>query len=451
MLDRRTFLLKGAAAASAVVPLQACLGRVSVGTPLSRVAGYGPLRPVRDRTTQLPLLLLPGGFSYVSFGWTGDALLDQTPTPPLHDGMACFAAGPDRVRLVRNHEIPRGDGAFAPALAYDPVAGGGTTTVEFDTRRGRLLRASASLAGTIRNCAGGATPWGSWLTCEEAVAEPAPDSPLRKTHGWVFEVPTEARAVAEPLRAMGCFVHEAVAVDPATGIVYETEDQGEAGFYRFIPRERGRLAAGGSLEMLAVKGRPRLDTRKGQPSGTTYAVEWVRIDDPERAHHDQTKQDKHGVFTQGHQQGGAIFARLEGAWHGEGRIYFVATSGGDAERGQVWEYEPAAERLRLVFESPGADVLDMPDNLCVSPRGGLVLSEDGEDLQLVRGLTTDGQIFDFAQNNVVLHGERGFSGDYRRSEIAGVTFSPDGNWLFFNIQTPGITIAVTGPWKRGAL
>ncbi|MPZ17564.1 MAG: DUF839 domain-containing protein [Luteitalea sp.] len=451
MLDRRCFLLKGAAAASVVAPLQALLARAEGGISPRPVTGYGPLRPVRDRATKLPLLLLPDGFSYVSFGWTRDSLADETPTPPLHDGMACFAAGDDRVRLVRNHEIASGDGAFAPALAYDPAAGGGTTTVEFDTRRGRVLQASASLAGTVRNCAGGATPWGSWLTCEEAIADPAPDNPMKKTHGWVFEVPADGRAVAEPLRAMGRFVHEAVAVDPATGIVYETEDHGEAGFYRFLPRERGKLTAGGTLEMLAVKGRPQLDTRKGQPRGATYAVEWVRIDDPERAHHDETKQDRHGVFTQGHEQGAAIFARLEGAWHGQGRIYFLATSGGDAERGQVWEYDPAAERLRLVFESPGADVLDMPDNVCVSPRGGLLLSEDGQGEQFVRGLTTDGQIFDFARNNVVLRGERGFTGDYRRSEIAGVNFSPDGEWLFFNIQTPGISIAVTGPWTHGAL
>lgn len=451
MLDRRCFLLKSAAAASAVAPLQALLARAAAGTPVRPIAGYGPLRPVRDRATRLPLLLLPDGFSYVSFGWTGDRLADETPTPPLHDGMACFGAGPDRVRLVRNHEIPRSDGAFAPALAYDPAAGGGTTTLEFDTRRGRMLRASASLAGTIRNCAGGPTPWGSWLTCEETLAEPATDEALKKTHGWVFEVPAGAHATAEPLCAMGRFVHEAVAVHPATGIVYETEDHGAAGFYRFIPREPKRLAAGGTLEMLAVKGHPRLDTRKGQPAGVSYAVAWVRIAEPERAHQDEAEQDGTGVFTQGHEQGGAVFARLEGAWPGQGRIYFVATSGGDAERGQVWEYDPSAERLRLVFESPGADVLDMPDNVCVSPRGGLLLSEDGQEEQFVRGLTTDGQIFDFARNNVVLQGERGLSGDYRRSEIAGINFSPDGKWLFFNIQTPGISIAITGPWTYGPL
>ena len=150
-------------------------------------------------------------------------------------------------------------------------------------------------------------------------------------------------------------------------------------------------------------------------------------------------------------QGNAA-ARLEGAWYGDSRIYFVSTSGGDAQLGQVWEYNPTAEQLRLLFESPGSDVLDMPDNICVSPRGGLVLCEDGDREQFVRGLTTEGRIFPFAKNNIVLAAERnGITGDFRDREFAGVTYSPDGNWLFFNAQTPGITFAITGPWLTGAL
>jgi secreted PhoX family phosphatase len=105
-----------------------------------------------------------------------------------------------------------------------------------------------------------------------------------------------------------------------------------------------------------------------------------------------------------------------------------------------------------VFESPSAEVLNAPDNLCVSPRGGLVLCEDGSGQEFVHGLTTDGQIFRFAQNNVVLDGERnGIAGDFTGSEFAGATYSPDGHWLFFNIQSPGISFAVTGPWGSGAL
>jgi secreted PhoX family phosphatase len=283
------------------------------------------------------------------------------------------------------------------------------------------------------------------------VAGPRPGSQLTKTHGWIFEVPLAGAVSREPLTAMGRFVHEAVAVDPATGIVYETEDSGAAGFYRFTPTERGQLARGGVLEMLAVRDRPQFDTRKGQTPNVTYPVQWVRIDDPERAHHDEAKQDGKGVYHDGFAKGGATFARLEGAFAGHGKIYFVATSGGDAGRGQVWEYDPAAERLRLVFESPGPDVLDMPDNVAVSPRGGLVLCEDGPEVQFVRGLTVDGVVFDFAQNNAVLRGEHGLHGDFRRSEFAGAAFSPDGQWLFVNMQSPGITFAITGPWRKGVL
>lgn len=457
MIDRRSFLLRSAAAAGAAGPLQALLARAAAGAPVRAAngPGYGPLGPVEDRATKRSLLLLPAGFSYVSFGWTGEPLEGGAKTPPSHDGMAAFPAGRNRVLLVRNHEISNDAGAFAPeradTLAYDPAAGGGTTTMEFDTRAGRLLRSWPSLSGTIRNCAGGPTPWGSWLTCEEMITGPRPGSALTKTHGWIFEVPLAGAVSRQPLTAMGRFVHEAVAVDPATGIVYETEDSGASGFYRFTPTVRGDLAQGGVLEMLAIAGKPQLDTRKGQAPGVTYPVEWVRIDDPERAHHDETKQEGQGVYRQGFAKGGATFARLEGAFAGQGKIFFVATSGGDVSRGQVWEYDPVAARLRLVFESPSEDVLDMPDNVVLSPRGGLVLCEDGKDLQFVRGLTTDGVIFDFAQNNAVLRGERGFEGDFRRSEFAGAAFSPDGRWLFVNMQTPGITFAITGPWRKGAL
>ena len=112
----------------------------------------------------------------------------------------------------------------------------------------------------------------------------------------------------------------------------------------------------------------------------------------------------------------------------------------------------ALTELRLVFESPGADLLVMPDNLVVSPRGGLVLCEDGGANPCMHGLTRDGKIVRFARNNTVLSGERsGIAGDFRSREFAGATFSPDGRWLFVNMQSPGITYAITGPWERGIL
>ncbi|MDE0626559.1 MAG: DUF839 domain-containing protein [Bryobacterales bacterium] len=447
LLLRRQFLaLNCGLAGAATLGSLACRNGAEGEAKRRDLASYGPLQPAKDEATGLPLLHLPAGFRYVSFGWTGDPLRGGVHTPGAHDGMAAFASSGSRIRLVRNHELKTGK-AFAADPVYDRNGGGGTTTIEFDTESGSVIDAWASLAGTAVNCAGGPTPWGSWLSCEETVLGPGGENAYGMPHGYVFEVPSDGSATAEPYRAMGRFVHEAVSVDPETGIVYETEDRGQAGFYRFIPAEPGRLASGGNLEMLALEHRAGADTRKGQTPGTWEPVRWVPISEP-----DPNPIEDDSVRAQGVREGAATFGRLEGTWHGNGRIYIVSTNGGDAESGQIWEYDPAGERLALLYESPGAEVLDMPDNICVSPRGGLVLCEDGEGEDQVRGLTTSGEIFPFAKNNVVLGGERnGLEGDFRDSEFAGATFSPDGRWLFFNVQRPGISFAVTGPWEAGLI
>ncbi len=412
--------------------------------------GYGPLVPAG------PELALPEGFSYRVFGIEGSPMTDGRATPGAHDGMCALPLSNGNIRLIRNHEVantPAAGAAIGSArTAYDVTVGGGTTSLEIDPVSRELIRDFVSLSGTLRNCAGGPTPWGSWLTCEEAFF--GQEVGFYRAHGYIFEVPAavEEQVKAEPLVAMGRFVHEAVAVDPATGIVYETEDSGRAGLYRFIPNEPyrrgegGNLAAGGRLQMLAIGDRPRYDTATGQTVGESLPVVWVDIEHPDPP---GGRENLSAVFEQGWSAGGARFSRLEGCWYGDGNIYLIATSGGDARVGQVWQYQPLSlteGELALVFESPHRRILSGPDNVCVSPRGGVVLCEDGSnDPQYVRGLTRDGRIFDVAAN---------LADD---GELAGATFSPDGRTLFFNVQgntrarEPGMTFAVWGPWERGAL
>lgn len=434
-IDRRVFLSRsarlmgGGLSAFAALQLTGCQ-RAEGGNAL---VGYGPLEDAG------PDLALPAGFQYRVFGVQGSTMSDGRPTPPLHDGMAAFALPNGIVRLIRNHEVGSGAAPGDPARAYDRLAGGGTTSLEINAAR-ELVRDFVSLSGTVRNCAGGPTPWQSWITCEEDFRDERQG--FQQRHGYVFDVPVQAeeQVQAEPLRALGRFVHEAVAVDPASGIIYETEDQSQAGFYRFVPAgsytagRRPNLASG-KLQMLAVRDRPQYDTGNGQAPGAVLPVSWVDIADPDPA--GAIAAD--AVFRQGWAQGGARFARIEGCWYDAGAIYFSCTSGGDAGLGQIWRHRPAAERgdLTLVFESPNREVLKNPDNICTTPRGAIVLCEDSAGPCLIRGLTTDGEIFDFARN---------IAND---SELAGACFSPDGETLFVNIQGSGQTLAIWGPWERG--
>jgi hypothetical protein len=444
-LNRRTFLQSalGASAGIALAGPFAALGARAAGAAPGKPTGfgYGPLAPVKDQTTGLEMLMLPRGFEYLSFGWRNDVMSDGTPTPSNHDGMAAFRDG-DLVRLVRNHERGNGTPFASAAASYDPLASGGTTTLVFDPDSGSLVEDYASLSGTIRNCAGGPTPAGTWLTCEETTA-------INGTtrHGYVFEVPAVGLADPVPLTGMGRFSHEATATDPATGIVYETEDAGSSALYRYVPTDPVNLAAGGVLQAMVLDG--TVDTRLWVP-GASASADWVVIDAPDWGPGEPTP------WQQAQAKGAARIVRGEGAWHGNGVVYVISTSGGTAGQGQVFAYDPVAATFTCVFASPSSDVLNAPDNVCVSPRGGLVLCEDGSGREYLHGLTPGGEIFRFAENNIVLPPEyqdaKGYSGDFTGSEWAGATFEPkNGNWLFVNAQSPGVTFAITGPWRSGAL
>ncbi|MGL5929459.1 MAG: alkaline phosphatase PhoX [Dermatophilaceae bacterium] len=450
-IDRRSALAGGIATLAALGPLQALGARTAGAAPMARAPfspDYGPLSPVRDDATGLALLRLPKGFEYVSYGWTGDLMDDGRPTPGAHDGMAAFRRSDGTISIVRNHELGGYTGAIAGTPAYDRAAPGGTTTLVFDPDAGRFLGTTPSLAGTIRNCAGGPTPWHTWLSCEETT-DVGPDG---TRHGYVFEVPENGRSTGRPLRQMGRFSHEAVCVDPRTDIVYLTEDATPSGFYRYLPNRRRDLAAGGELQMLVVT-TPDGSSYSTYADGTDtrYRTSWVTIDNPDYAPGETRPAE------QGAAKGAAVFRRLEGAWWGNDRAYVVSTNGGPNGQGQVFEYDPATERMRVLFASPDAAVLNNPDNICVSPRGGIVLCEDGDSGEYLHGLTRTGEIFPFALNQAVIPaggvaGKSVAPGDYSGSEWCGSVFEPKrGRWLFANLQSPGITVAITGPWRRGSL
>ncbi|MFP5317109.1 MAG: alkaline phosphatase PhoX [Acidimicrobiia bacterium] len=477
-IDRRSFLIRGGAAAGGAVAAtyvdslsraaQALAAPAAAGAV--RAAGtlvpspYGPLAPVPDQRG-VEVLALPPEFSYVTFSRTGETMSDGTPVPRNHDGMGAFAGPGGTIRLIRNHEnrnVP-GDPRLAvlgpESTKYDRLAGGGTVSIDFDPRRQELVRHFVSLNGTTVNCAGGIyLRQLGWITCEETVA--GPRQGWARPHGYCFLVPTSADGPvpAVPLPAMGRFAHEAVAQDLRTGFIYETEDSGnDSGFYRFRPANRALLTDGGTLDMLAVDGRPNYNTLTGQTVGVELPVRWVPIPDPDP----DLESGRPEVAAQGLAAGGALFNRLEGIWFDltTGDIFFCSTSGGNAGVGQVWRYEPRRETLTLFFESPGGTVLDSPDNLFVTPRGAILLCEDDAtgqdadthplapgitDVNRLIGLTRTAQPFEFAVNRL------------NDSEFAGACFGPDARTLFVNLfggsaPASGMTCAITGPWHRGPL
>lgn len=495
-VNRRS-LLKGASAAGAAGLAFSALSANAHGYGKKRrphSPDYGPLSPKEDLVTGLKLLALPDGFEYMSFGWTGQIMDDGRPTPTDHDGMAVCATFGNHIALVRNHELSAGEGpqCLVAGGMYNPNEYGGTTNLVFDLRRNRFTRSYTSLGGTIRNCAGGLTPWNSWLSCEETFHTWNNRSD-GFNHGYIFDVPAFGTSTGQPVKAAGRFSHEAVAVDPWTGIVYQTEDEGSSAFYKYVQpgardnpwggkgrgrddhrhgwdddrnnkwcgwggwRQKGPLRDGGELYAMVIDDASRKDMSAGYAPGDTFKVSWQKVGDPE---------GKEGrAFDSA--PDAAVFSRGEGCWEDDGKIYFVSTDGGAAGLGQVWVYDPRKERLTLVYESTDATDVDGPDNIAISPRGGIILCEDGgSDPKRLIGLTTDGEIFPFAENVIDLKTgdidkvNAYFPGvaanfwddavrNYSSQEWCGACFHDD--WLFANVQSPGVTFAIRGPWRKGAL
>ncbi|MDJ0707509.1 MAG: DUF839 domain-containing protein [Leptolyngbyaceae cyanobacterium MO_188.B28] len=295
----------------------------------------------------------------------------------------------------------------------------------------QLIHQYATLAGTVRNCGGGATPWGSWISCEEDTSTPIEGSfsLVSKPHGYNFEVPFSATEPVSPhpLKAMGRFRHEAIAVDPRTGIVYQTEDQSDGLLYRFIPNQAGNLQAGGVLEALRIRDPPQAITRRGFPVGQPVAVDWVPIEEA-----DPTEDT---IRWEGFSKGAAQFTRGEGICDSDGSLYFICTNGGMLPFGQIWRYTPRRNpkrggKLELFVQPNDPRILDFPDNLIVSPSGDLMVCEDGYGEQFVVGVTPKGETYPFAHNAL------------NEAEFAGICFSPDGRTMFLNIYSPGITLAI---------
>lgn len=420
---------------------------------MSRRPDYSVL--VQDATGVLDL---PKDFSYKVIARSGDAMNDGLVRPARPDGMGAFAAADGNVAIVCNHEniaSQNNFGAFGNELEklndvpaehiYDRGQGlypgmGGTTTMVYKPSSQAVIHQNLSLAGTELNCAGGMTPWGTWLSCEEfgfGIGERTAKIPREKTHGFVFEVDPLATTLQAPKRlsALGQFSHEAAAIDPETGVVYLTEDDHNGLFYRMIPNKPGDLTAGGRLQALVLEGSQRGDSSNWEGTDITLGqwqnVTWIDVP--------ATPENGKDIKDIGREKGATRFVRGEGIWYQNGEFCFTCTEGGPAHLGQVYRYRPDgkdAGKLMLLVESSADSAFQKPDNICFTPWDEMLVCEDKDGHCGMFRVNKKGAIFPFA-----LHRDT-------KSELTGACFAPDGKTLFVNVQTEGLTLAITGPFNH---
>lgn len=455
-LSRRDFLNRSALAGLFIAgSTEMFTGRVAAGeADYQERPGYGPL--VDDPAG---VLALPAGFAYTIVSQAGKTRLDTGEfTAGKHDGTGAFAGRGGGTALVNNHEIggPPAEAEFPvphlDGLVYDPGSAGGCTVIETDRDGGRQ-REFVGIAGTSTNCAGGVTPWGTWLTCEETETRAGQDGATRD-HGYVFDVdPRDPRANRNPrpIKALGRYSHEATCVDPRRGDIYLTEDaSGPNGLiYRWRPPQdyrqgKARLhalgATAGTLAALAATdaaGRHVDDLSRATKVGTTYRVSWQPVPDRDARETSTRAQFAVSDVTRAR--------KLEGAWWGDGGAYIVSSFAREESPaphdGQIWFYDPkrAVLTLRARFglnPDPSKEgAFDGPDNITVSPYGGVIVAEDGEGLQHLVGVTDRGEHYPVARNEV-------------DGEFTGPVFGQNRRILFANVQSPGTMFAITGPWRH---